>query len=585
VKSILFLILGCCLNLSFAVYAKDVNIVSFESVIDISGQWKYQVGDNAKWATPAYDDSAWDQIMVPQNWGKSNIPSDVDYLWYRLNLKIDRSVVDQKDLHRLSVYVGHVMSAYELYVNGYRLGGLGSIENHFPACQHQTNYPIPYHALDDADEIVIALRVWRKPFLFSGDLGGANHGRFLLATSEQLYLETLWGNLVPVVLASIYLLFGIYHLYLYRRNRQFPEYLWVGLFTICLSMYTVLISHVGDLLPLNNALKVKIEYALIFSLPILAILFITNLLKSSVNKFVRSYQYTFLFFVLLALIDTDLFDKSSLVFPWQTWLAPGIAVTLFYVTKLALNNNQEARTLIAGLAIFSVTVVSDALVVNGVIALPRLVPLGFLFVVLGMVFSLSNRFILSHVNLEHAVKARTHELQKMNAELDSMAHIDPLTNIYNRRSFEDTFNRLVTTNSKVENNYWLALLDIDNFKKINDSYGHNIGDIVLVSLAELIKQKLDQNELLGRWGGEEYILLLQQDNKKLAQIVLESIRYDIERLVIESDVGEVKVTVSIGVVKYQQESLNTSVKNADKGLYQAKLGGKNKTEFFTIDED
>jgi diguanylate cyclase (GGDEF)-like protein len=78
---------------------------------------------------------------------------------------------------------------------------------------------------------------------------------------------------------------------------------------------------------------------------------------------------------------------------------------------------------------------------------------------------------------------------------------------------------------------------------------------------------------------------LQQDNKKLAQIVLESIRYDIERLVIESDVGEVKVTVSIGVVKYQQESLNTSVKNADKGLYQAKVGGKNKTEFFTVDED
>ena len=54
---------------------------------------------------------------------------------------------------------------------------------------------------------------------------------------------------------------------------------------------------------------------------------------------------------------------------------------------------------------------------------------------------------------------------------------------------------------------------------------------------------------------------------------------------IESDVGEVKVTVSIGVVKYQQESLNTSVKNADKGLYQAKVGGKNKTEFFTVDED
>ena len=201
-----------------------------------------------------------------------------------------------------------------------------------------------------------------------------------------------------------------------------------------------------------------------------------------------------------------------------------------------------------------------------------------------MVFSLSNRFILSHVSLEHAVKQRTQQLQKINAELNSMAHIDPLTNIYNRRFFEKTFNSLVNINSKEQGSYWLALLDIDNFKEINDSYGHNMGDLVLVTIAQLIKQKLDENELLGRWGGEEYILLLQQDNKKLAQIVLESIRYDIESLAIESDLGEVKVTVSIGVVKYQHESLNTSVKNADQGLYLAKVGGKNKIEFFSADE-
>jgi polar amino acid transport system substrate-binding protein len=112
---------------------------------------------------------------------------------------------------------------------------------------------------------------------------------------------------------------------------------------------------------------------------------------------------------------------------------------------------------------------------------------------------------LSHANLEDAVKERTQALQKLNAELDSMAYNDPLTNIYNRRSFEDTFNRLVNTKSKGEHCYWLALLDIDKFKEINDSYGHNIGDLVLVSLANIIKQKLDKNELQGRWGGEEYI--------------------------------------------------------------------------------
>jgi diguanylate cyclase (GGDEF)-like protein len=584
-RSTIYLIISCCLTLSFTTFANDRVIESLESAVDISGQWKYRVGDNAAWASPSYDDSAWPHILVPQNWGKSKLPSDVDYLWYRLNVKIDRTAVDQKYLHRLSVYIGHVMSAYEIYVNGHQLGGLGSPDDHLPECQHQTNYQIPYYVIDGTDELVIALRVWRKPFLFSGGLGGANHGRYLLATSEQLYLETFWDNMVPVVLASIYLLFGIYHLYLYRRNKEFPEYLWVGLFTISLSVYTVLISHVGDLLPINSALKVKIVYSLIFSLPIMGISFVTNLMRCTVNRFVKFYQYSFLVFIFLLLVDIELYDKSSLVFPWQVWLAPGIVVSLLYVIKLAINNNQEAKTLVIGLLIFSATIISDGLVVNGVIELPRLTSLGFLFVVIGMASSLSNRFILSHANLEDAVKERTQALQKMNAELDSMAHIDPLTNIYNRRSFEDTFDRLVNTKSKGERCYWLALLDIDNFKEINDSYGHNIGDLVLVTLANIIKQKLDKNELLGRWGGEEYILLLEQDNIKLAQIILESIRYDVETLVIESDIGPIKVTVSIGVIKYQHQSLSTSIKNADKALYQAKLDGKNKIEFFTAEQD
>jgi|TARA_B110000902_G_scaffold266241_2_gene353220 sialate O-acetylesterase len=126
--------------------------------VDISGQWKYRVGDNAAWASPSYDDSAWHHILVPQNWGKSKLSSDVDYLWYRLNVKIDRTAVDQKYLHRLSVYIGHVMSAYEIYVNGHRLGGLGSPDDHLPECQHQTNYQIPYYVIDGTDELVIALK-------------------------------------------------------------------------------------------------------------------------------------------------------------------------------------------------------------------------------------------------------------------------------------------------------------------------------------------------------------------------------------------------------------------------------------------
>jgi hypothetical protein len=124
----------------------------------------------------------------------------------------------------------------------------------------------------------------------------------------------------------------------------------------------------------------------------MGISFIANLMQCTVNRFVKFYKYSFLVFILLLLVDIELYDKSSLVFPWQVWLASGIDGSLLYVIKFALNNNQEAKTLVLGLLIFSATVISDGLDVNGVIELPRLTSLGFLCVVIGMASSLSNRF-------------------------------------------------------------------------------------------------------------------------------------------------------------------------------------------------
>ena len=170
--------------------------------------------------------------------------------------------------------------------------------------------------------------------------------------------------------------------------------------------------------------------------------------------------------------------------------------------------------------------------------------------------------------------------ENVQAVLNS-ANRDFLTGLYNRRYF---FAHIGEYIQKAEEEYlglYIAMLDIDNFKKINDTYGHEDGDKAIIGLSELLRTNTQQQDLVARFGGEEFCVALLAQNDEIAFDVMERIRQKVEAFSFRAHNGqEISFTVSIGLCKYEEgEDINEVINQADMNLYEAKNSGKNRVIF------
>jgi len=155
-------------------------------------------------------------------------------------------------------------------------------------------------------------------------------------------------------------------------------------------------------------------------------------------------------------------------------------------------------------------------------------------------------------------------------EMKQMAYKDPLTSLFNRRYFFETAEKLYLTALREKREIAVLMCDIDHFKKINDNYGHDTGDIVIKNTAEILSSNIRKNDIVARYGGEEFVIFLYNCDIKFAYLIGEKIRYKINDIVLNDKKGnEIKYTISIGVSN-QGERLEDIINNADKMLYMAK---------------
>ncbi len=169
-------------------------------------------------------------------------------------------------------------------------------------------------------------------------------------------------------------------------------------------------------------------------------------------------------------------------------------------------------------------------------------------------------------------------LENKNQEYKTMASTDPLTGLYNRYKFSELYQSSYISMQQSHNGLSIVLLDIDFFKRINDTYGHNIGDQVLIQVTHVLLRTLRNIDIVCRWGGEEFIILLPAASLANAFTIAEKLRISIETMEIDT-VGS--VTASFGVSKVLKgDEMRDVIDRADKALYLAKNNGRNcvKTE-------
>lgn len=194
-----------------------------------------------------------------------------------------------------------------------------------------------------------------------------------------------------------------------------------------------------------------------------------------------------------------------------------------------------------------------------------------------------NQELLARVKNHLELKFIRDELQKALVELEKLAKTDELTGISNRRNFINFAQREFNLAKRQKRLFSLLILDIDYFKKINDTYGHPIGDCVIKFVAQKCVQCLRKEDLCARWGGEEFIIFLSETDLKQSIVVGNRIQNTIETETIIIKLHEINITISVGISIYHEddEDVNQTIFRADKALYQAKNSGRNKV--MTID--
>ncbi|WP_321312448.1 GGDEF domain-containing protein [Halarcobacter sp.] len=210
--------------------------------------------------------------------------------------------------------------------------------------------------------------------------------------------------------------------------------------------------------------------------------------------------------------------------------------------------------------------------------------IGISFTILVVIFYIlsKKRWLVTKDMLEEEIRKKTNALMIQNKRLKNIhrklkeqSNIDPLTKVYNRKFYNEKIKELLSLYNRYENTFTYLMFDIDDFKKINDIYGHIIGDEVLIKLSNIVSEKIRINDYFFRIGGEEFVILLSdtslEESKTVACKIKDSISEEIKIL------DSLKVTISVGLTEVKKDDVEESIyKRADKNMYKAKNSGKNR---------
>ncbi|AHV92223.1 diguanylate cyclase domain protein [Bordetella holmesii 30539] len=168
-------------------------------------------------------------------------------------------------------------------------------------------------------------------------------------------------------------------------------------------------------------------------------------------------------------------------------------------------------------------------------------------------------------------------MRDLNHTLEETSRRDPLTGLFNRRALMDIIRTAVERSDASGRTFVIAMLDVDHFKSVNDRFGHETGDRVLVELAGVLQQSMRDSDHCGRWGGEEFLLLLPDTDLAAAQLAMDRVVGAVRALSIGVSGDVLRLTVSIGMADHQMgESLSETLSRADQALYLAKHDGRDR---------
>lgn len=479
-----------------------------------------------------------------------------------------------------------ILTSFKLYIDGNLYGEVGKVGtdpgNSVPFYNILTAYFTP-----QSNEVEL---IYHTSDFTAGDSSIAAP-KIGLAT--QISQEEQLGMGRDLFLFGMLLIMGIYHfgLYFMRPKDRAPVYF--GIFCLLFSLRMLLVGErfLPGRLALDFFIYGRIAYLCVFIGFAALCGFLHHALDGLLAKaFIRiSVVLGALFGFLILLVPYNFADTLLTIYAVFGFILMGYAVVRLVVG--VLKGYPFANIVLFGFTFLGITFINDLIYQITLANTPSLIPLGVSVFTFSQAYTLSARFayaftraeqlsaenesILSELklmnsNLESLVEERTSDLQRALRDMEVMSETDYLTKLPNRRLVLAKIGQLI----EQKKSFYIALADIDHFKDVNDRFGHVKGDEILIRLAEILNSAVGDGGFVGRWGGEEFLIVLETDR---ADTILE--RADgIRRAVgeyLHEDIGK-NITVTIGLCRYRENiSMDITIANADKALYQGKVAGRN----------
>ena len=523
-------------------------------------------------------------VDFPQPWnsgkGNNHYPS-FGYGTYVLKLRLPQE--------QLAIRLREMLCNYKLYLNETLILSAGQVgtskEDSMPEFSAQMITVTP-----DREHNYLILQVSN----FHQKAGGAWSSIEIgepRTVERRKHLEMLKVTLVAAALMTL----GLYHLILFMLRKNERGTLFYALFCILLAVRNFVIGErlLHYYLPqIPWHYLVSLEYVTFT----LGAVFVMKFIHHSFTDLFHKTAFSIFQYLFLCVAAVNLLAKPVVYTHFVPYLLYVFVAFCFYLLVRVLlklkESKGELRYLLYGMAIITFAFIHDLTIyINGRVvnelsafALLAFACLMALFIgrriakayvraeSLAIKNDLINKELMSlNDNLEKEVAKRTMTIEEKNKELKKLAECDGLTGVLNHRAIHDVLSSLIAQGEK---DFCVALLDIDHFKQVNDTYGHKKGDTILKSVVDTIQKNFRKSDFVGRYGGEEFLIILRSCSIENAYKWCEAVRNTIAYVEHEG----VFVTVSIGIAD-SRSGLDNMIDAADKRMYRAKQNGRNRTEF------